>query len=298
MNYVLELGNELGFNLISTKGTHNWLRKFASIMRLKQVKKSRYQKIIFIEAESLKKSTASLVSDLSKSIQKGLPKKGWKIFNIYYGLKYLHNKYTKDILYFFISYKSYEIEIVRMQELIKIIFFYLIKKSKINLIHSGLLEYKGKGILLAASGDTGKSTCCRRVPLPWKALCDDASLVVFDDKSKKYNVHPFPTWSEYMLRKSKPKWNINYNIPLSAVFFLKQAKKDKVIRLGQGQAARIFYLRFSDIMHLNHIKYKYKKRRIAKNLFKNACFISKKIPAFTLEVSLKGRFWEKIEKVI
>ena len=85
---------------------------------------------------------------------------------------------------------------------------------------------------------------------------------------------------------------------LQEVFFLKQAKKDKIIELGRGKAARMFYLRFFDLINLNLIKDEDEKRKIANILFKNACSVSKKIPAFILEVSLEGRFWEEIEKII
>ena len=33
-------------------------------------------------------------------------------------------------------------------------------------------------------------------------------------------------------------------------------------------------------------------------LFANSCQLAKKIPAFTLQVSLQGEFWKEIEKVI
>ena len=36
--------------------------------------------------------------------------------------------------------------------------------------HAALLEYEGQGIILAAPGSTGKSTCSRRVPPPLAGL--------------------------------------------------------------------------------------------------------------------------------
>ena len=60
--------------------------------------------------------------------------------------------------------------------------------------HATLLEYQGQGIILAAPGGTGKSTCSRRVPPPWRACCDDEVLVV-KSPDGRYLAHPFPTWT-------------------------------------------------------------------------------------------------------
>lgn len=37
---------------------------------------------------------------------------------------------------------------------------------------------------------------------------------------------------------------------------------------------------------------------IRKKLFDNACQLAKAVPVFSLRVSLNGRFWENMEKVL
>ena len=102
--------------------------------------------------------------------------------------------------------------------------------------HAGLVELDGRGVLLAASGDQGKSTSCRRLPEHWRALCDDEVLVVADSQ-KKYRAHPFPTWSEYLCKRSQKTWNVQCSVPLSAIIFLEQSGTDTIEPLGEGHAA-------------------------------------------------------------
>ena len=64
--------------------------------------------------------------------------------------------------------------------------------------HATLLEYQGQGIILAAPGGTGKSTCSRRVPPPWRACCDDEVLVV-EGPGRPLPGTPFPHLERLLL---------------------------------------------------------------------------------------------------
>ena len=164
--------------------------------------------------------------------------------------------------------------------------------------HAGLADLGGRGVLLAASSDTGKSTCCLRLPDHWQPLCDDELLVVID-KYKKYRAHPFPTWSDYLWRQSEKTWNVQYSVPLCGVFFLEQSKIDEVAPIGEGEAALLIsesamqicekFWRTLDIED---------QRPFRKEVFNNACAMAKQIPAYRLGVSLHGRFWEKMEEAL
>lgn len=165
-------------------------------------------------------------------------------------------------------------------------------------LHSSLIEFQGRGILLAGPGDTGKTTCCSRLPENWKPMCDDETLVVFN-KKQTYHAHPFPTWSNYFWERSEPTYDVQYALPVSAIFFLEQHATDEVISLGQGESAAMIcqssmqmfarFLRNTD---------KESKSKHLSTIFSNACQMAKAIPAFKLRVSLNGRFWEKIETVL
>ena len=164
--------------------------------------------------------------------------------------------------------------------------------------HAGLVELDGLGVLLAASGDKGKSTCCRRLPDYWKPLCDDEALVVLD-KQKKYRVHPFPTWSDYLWNRSKKTWKVQYSVPLSGVFFLEQSEADEVVPVGEGQATVLLSESAMQICQKFWKSLDREDQRLfRKELFNNACEMAKQIPAYLLRVSRNGRFWEKIEQVL
>jgi SynChlorMet cassette protein ScmC len=164
--------------------------------------------------------------------------------------------------------------------------------------HAALIEHNGKGVLLAASGGTGKSTCSRRIPDHWNALCDDEVFVVLDQKAH-YHAHPFPTWSDYLWKRSEKTWNVQQSVPLHAVFFIHQSEEEIAELLGKGQAAVMMneasvqtwrkYLRNVDDGF---------KRASHSNIFNNACNMASSIPAYKLGVSLHGRFWEEIERVL
>ena len=164
--------------------------------------------------------------------------------------------------------------------------------------HAGLAELSGRGVLLAASSNTGKSTCCVRLPDHWQPLCDDEMLVTLD-RQKKYRTHPFPTWSDYILRQSEKTWNVQYSVPLSGVFFLEQSEIDKVAPIGEGEAA---LLMSESAMQICEKFWRNatieKQREFRRKLFNNACKMAKQIPAYRLGVSRDGRFWEKMEDVL
>ena len=140
------------------------------------------------------------------------------------------------------------------------------------------------------------------MPDYWNPLGDDEALVVYDPENG-YRAHPFPTWSEYLWKSPEnswsKSWNVQYSVPVSAIFFLEQAESDEVIPLGDVMAAvsinqsatqvsRKFWRRLDDDT----------KRPLATFQFHNACGMAKTIPSFTLRQSLNGRFWEEMEKTL
>lgn len=164
--------------------------------------------------------------------------------------------------------------------------------------HAGLVELDGKGFLLAAPAETGKSTCCRRLPSYWKKLCDDEALVVLGKKIK-YSAHPFPTWSDYLFERKEKTWNVHYSLPLTAIFFIEPSHIDSIKPVGGGNAAVLindsaFQVCYKLMQSLN----KEEQRQFKLKLFENACEVAKIIPAYRLRVSLHGRFWEKMEQVV
>ena len=162
--------------------------------------------------------------------------------------------------------------------------------------HAGLAEYKGRGILLAAPGGGGKSTSCRRLPDGWKALCDDEALVV-PDGNGTYRVHPFPTWSDYLLQRAQKTWDVQRSIPLSGIFFLEQSQNDETIPIAPSHATLHISHSINEVFKRMWICMRYvEKIKLGTQVFNNACKLAKMVPTFRLRISLHGKFWEEIEK--
>ena len=167
---------------------------------------------------------------------KDLPREGWK----FYVLKSLHllsNRNVPDVICKIGDEDGFEMDIIRMCQSLHPI-YQGVQASGGLPFHAGLVEWNSHGVLLAAPGNTEKSTCCSRLPHPWHALCDDEALIVHDEHKKRYLAHPFPTWSDYIFQRSERTWDVQRHVPLSAIFFLEQSETDEVVRIGEGQAYR------------------------------------------------------------
>jgi SynChlorMet cassette protein ScmC len=166
------------------------------------------------------------------------------------------------------------------------------------ILHAALIERNGRGIALVASGGVGKSTCARRIPAPWKALCDDTCLVLPNGRGS-FQAHPFATWSDYLWKRSQGTWKVESHVPLQAVFFLKHAQEDNAQPLGQGESS-IYLSRSSHeilsgfLQSMDHNRARLLRQRI----FANACALRQTVPAYWLEVGLDGPFWTEIEKAL
>ena len=164
--------------------------------------------------------------------------------------------------------------------------------------HAAFLEHQGLGVILAAPGETGKSTCSRRVPPPWRAVCDDEILAVLSPQGR-FLAHPFPTWTDYLWERAENTWKVEDALPLAGIFFLEQAPEDDFLPLEGAQAALAVMGAAEQIM-ARFVKRcdNGDAREIRRIMFANACEIAKQMPAFRLRVSLTGRFWEKIEAAL
>ncbi|MCM1567438.1 MAG: SynChlorMet cassette protein ScmC [Dehalobacter sp.] len=165
------------------------------------------------------------------------------------------------------------------------------------IMHSAMMELGGKGVVLAAESGTGKSTCYRRIEKPWRAVTDEEALVV--KVGDRYIMHPMPTWKNYYELGMKEASNVQQQIPLHAIFFLERGEKDRAFPVGKGKAALLIYQ--SSIQLLG----KYwlfmsmpEAAAFRKKLLDNACNIAASVPAYTLQATLTGRFWEEMEKAL
>jgi len=295
--YVLKLGNEQIWQLVPTEGVRLEVDELARIMRLKSSEPNGYPKVIFIRSCSQRWQCEDTTTSTAKNMGEVFTVVGWEPHDLVALRVWSHNNMPDFVCEIRNEMGDSELNILRLRLSLYPIYQRAQEVGGLPL-HAGLVERDGKGILLAAPADTGKSTCCRRLPPPWKALCDEETLVLSND-AKHYIAHPFPTWSDYFRKRSERTWDVQRYIPVSAVFFLEQSEEDEVIPLGKGEAAvlaqqsamQVCYRYFT---HLDHEQVRTRKEI----LFENACELAKTVPAFKLRVSLRGRFWEKIEEVL
>jgi SynChlorMet cassette protein ScmC len=166
------------------------------------------------------------------------------------------------------------------------------------LVHAALAERGGEGVLLAGPGMAGKSTASRRLPPPWRSLCDDTTLIV-RDPAGRYWAHPWPTWSRFISGGPGGSWQTERAVPLRAVFFLTQDEQDRAIPVGAGQAATLLVEVSEQVLALaqRHVRTE-EVRALRLRRFDNLCALAKAVPCYELHLSLTSRFWEEMERVL
>ena len=293
--YILKLGNGQNWEIVTVGDSGPWGAKLASIMRLEQCDPNGNPKLLFVRTERLMDLRQRLLPRAGEDILKDLPSDGWKSYELP-SLRFWVNPDLSGVVCEMAGDCGHELEIVQMGQALCPIYFRAMQSGGLP-IHAALVERKGKGFLIAAPGGTGKSTCSRRIPRPWRALSDDLSLVVAD-KNGNYRVHPFPTWSDYLWKRSEPSWDVQSHLPLSAIVFLEQGTKDEMTPIGKGEAAACIIEAASQIcLSFWRDLAPGESRTMKKMIFDNACGLARSIPAFRLRASIDGRFWEEMEAV-
>lgn len=297
--FALKLGDGCRWSFIATPGTGSWVEKFAMIIGLDPDNRDMSRngiRMFFVRGRWKKDGFDELNPLIFPEIKADLPTDGWS--GVDFGaLRLWTHKGIPDIVCEIEHVRGRRVDIVKMWTALYGIYLRSFDSGGL-ILHGALVERKGRGVLLAGSGGAGKSTLSRRLPPDWHVLSDDQSLVVLDDQDR-YLAHPVPTWSDHLWRGSERSWNVQYNLPLAAIFFIEQAASDKVVPTGQGQAA----VRINDssteainpVWREMDIK---EKTEIKKKIFDNASNMAMTVPAYILRNSLNGRFWEEMEKVL
>jgi len=294
--YCIRLGNGQGWHVIATEGVESWLKQLAHIMELQECEPDGYPRIIFAPKQTEQERNGGPICHLHPKIRDGLPTNGWELQDFVWLQIWSHPEIL-DLICEMGPQEGREQEVLRMRMALQPIYRRIQDSGGLPL-HAAVLKWNGFGVLLAAPGSTGKSTCCQRLNGPWRALCDDEALVVKDNK-KGYLVHPFPTWSDYFSNRSKQTWNVQHYLPMSAIFLLEQAEADQVTPIGQGRAAALLYESATQVCARNWMKLNREGLSIVrKRLFENVCDLATEIPVFKLQVTLEGRFWEEMERVL
>jgi len=291
--YLLSLGDENTWWLTGKEDMLYWLDKFAGIMELEPCKSGGSPKLIFSKMNNGDKPTRGKTDKRPRDFD---PAEDWT-FNDYNTLRIWSHNLMPDIRCEVNNNGRHGIEFESMWTALQPIYQQSINKGGLP-FHAALIESAGKGFLLVSSGGTGKSTCCRRLAGYAKPLCDDETLVVYNE-NKLFVAHPFPTWSDYFWKRAEKTWNVQYQVPLCAIFFLERSEVDEVLPVDEIQS--VIFTCESAIQVLQKfwkkldIKYQ---RNLKTEIFNNACKLSKMIPAFHLRVSLTGRLWKNIKNAL
>jgi hypothetical protein len=166
------------------------------------------------------------------------------------------------------------------------------------LIHGALAEYSGSGFIMAGQGTVGKSTASRRLPAPWRSLSDDRTLVVRDEKGQ-YWAHPWPTWSLFHDDGPGGSWAVEQAVPLRAIFFLGRSSSDRLESVNATQAAALTIESAMDLaFEASRLPDVNAARTLIGEGVSAAKAMARTVPAYSLKLSLDGRFWEEIERVL
>jgi SynChlorMet cassette protein ScmC len=296
-SYTLRLANGLTWSLVSTEASRSWVMRLARIMRLAISPPNSYPRLIFCRGDLRQRGKRISGRGLLPDILQDLPENGWKVRRER-GFENWYHPESDDVIVDLGVVSDETLGIIPMGDALMPIYNQVIARGGLPL-HAALVQYRKCGILVAASGGGGKSTCAHRLPLPWKSLSDDAALIV-PGEGNGYRVHPMPTWSEYAFGRSMATWHVEEHLPVSSVFFLEKALCDAAVPVGQAESAVSLYHAAASgygAMPTGPRSYSIEKQ-IQARIFENSCELARAVPCYLLKVSLTGRFWEEMERVL
>jgi SynChlorMet cassette protein ScmC len=169
------------------------------------------------------------------------------------------------------------------------------------LIHGALVESSGRGVILTGPGGAGKTTATLRLPEPWRSASDDMCLVV-RHADGTYQVHPWPTWSRFAPGGPRGSWTVERAVRLAGIFFLHQAETDKATPVSPIEACGTLHMRarevcgLRDFIQLSNSSTALRNYHLAQ--FDTVCGLATTVPCFSLDVSLTGRFWDEMDRVL
>ncbi len=162
------------------------------------------------------------------------------------------------------------------------------------LLHGALVVRDGRGVILTGPGGYGKTTTARRLPPPWQALSDDASLVV-PDRAGRFVAHPWPTWSR-VLSGSNETWDVQRWVPLEQVFCLGHSERDEVEAVGQGAALCLLLASAEQVRSYLPVELVDGAQRLRD--LENATTLVKSVPVRLLRFSIAGPVWLAMEEAL
>ena len=193
--------------------------------------------------------------------------------------------------------RSWPGEVLRMDRVVTAIAERSLTRGGL-LLHGALAVRDGAGFVLAGPSGIGKSTASRRLPAPWESLSDDCVFVARDPDGR-YWAHPWPTWSRLRDNGLVASWPVEQAVPLKALLFLRQSASDRAEPVATTPAAALVI----ESAHLLARLVMFRpntggSRAVCTRYLRAARALTAAVPAFNLNVSPAGRFWEEIERAV
>jgi SynChlorMet cassette protein ScmC len=180
------------------------------------------------------------------------------------------------------------------------VLFALYQKVMVNggmPLHSALIRRGKAGFLLVGKSGSGKTTCCRRIPLPWEALADE-ELVVSRLPRKDYYADPFPNLSDITIRSAR----VSHGAALrgsrvTALLFLEKGTADAIGPINKAEAAMCLVRAAEEVSMRDAYDGSSGAalRRIAQMKWAIQCV--RDLPTLRLSASLHGAYWMLLEQV-
>ena len=164
------------------------------------------------------------------------------------------------------------------------------------LLHAVLVERDGYAIALAGPGNAGKTTTGRRLPAPWRVVCDD-SVLVLPHRGGGYLAHEWLSIGKLVDGPPDEPCEVEKTLPLRAVFFVVQDTSDFVRRMTEVDAVCSLTentQQGSSEQRLDEPQ----RQEMRTQRFHNACDLARQVPVFELHLTLHGEFWHELDRVL
>jgi SynChlorMet cassette protein ScmC len=289
MSHCIRFANGQGWRLIGTEEVAPWVAMMASILGIEAGEGDALPSLVFVEKQTTTEGPP--LHALDKVLRDIIPDRGWKALECF-GINLWIGDGSGDMIAEIDSHAADDYQVIANMSISLRHLFWRCQKSGALPMHAALITCEGAGMLLAGRGEAGKSTSCRRLPLPWIALCDEEAFIV-RSATGSYHAHPIPTW-KYAIGEGQKRWNVEASVPLKAIFFIDKTSSASATLLGQGEAALSIY--HSSLQASTMFPAGEARRKALSGLFENASALALAVPSYILPI--RGCFWEEIERVL
>jgi SynChlorMet cassette protein ScmC len=296
ISHVLTLSDGYAWNLWASQGTREWLEEFARVLKLPPGSRSGIPNIIFVRGAVGGRWFGQPAGRPEMHLLSG-PQSGTWLMRDLAVMRLWYRPHSPDCIAELLNTRKRSIELLMMWQALHPVFDAVMKDRGMPL-HAALVAHEGRGVLLAGTGGSGKTTCCCRLPSRWQVLGDDETLLVRTSEGR-YIAHPLPTWNDLLVRELDHSWDVSTHVRLDAIFFIHQAESDAMDPMGRGEAAtRICHSSEQVCLRQTQTLQNHELKAWRRRMFANACDLATAVPVFGLRISRFGEFWQHMEDAL